>query len=71
MAIYDVDWGKRMDLLVELMQLEPHKPMKKLQREALKYYPLYRDECIRAWMSWHVACKAADRLNKKEGIYNE
>jgi len=67
--IIDCDWGKRMVLLVELMQREPDKSMKKLQREAMKYYPLYYTQSIRAWMSWRIAFIAADKLNKQEGLY--
>jgi hypothetical protein len=39
--------------------------MKKLQREALKYYPLQSTEAIRYWMSWRVGMKAADIANQR------
>jgi len=64
----DCDWGRRMETLVELMQLCPHKSMKKLQREAMKYYPLYYTESKRAWMSVKTSFHAADILNKREGL---
>jgi len=64
----DCDWNKRMNILTELMQLKPDGKMKKLQREALKYYPLYYTESIRAWMSFRIAFIAAERLNKIEGL---
>lgn len=64
----DCDWGRRMNLLVELMQLSPNKRMKKLQREALKYYPLYYTESIRNWMSYKIGLHAAERLNRLEGL---
>lgn len=64
--IVDCDWNKRMTLLVELMQLRPDKPMKKLQREAMKYYPLHYTASQRLWLSYKTAMHAADILNKKE-----
>ena len=66
--IVDVDHAKRMELLVSLMRLEPDKSMKKLQREALKYYPLYYNNSIRMWMGSYIAMKAAEILNKEEGL---
>jgi len=66
--IVDVDHAKRMELLVSLMRLEPDKSMKKLQREALKYYPLYYNNSIRMWMGSNIAMKAAEILNKEEGL---
>jgi hypothetical protein len=67
--IIDSAWGERMALLVELMQLSPHKPMKKLQWEAMKYFPLYYTESQRSWMSSKTALKAAERLIKQEDLH--
>jgi hypothetical protein len=67
----DTDYSKRMELLTQLMNLNPHKPIKKLQREALKYYPLHYKESIRMWMGWRVAAQAADILNQQQGIYDD
>lgn len=67
----DSAYGQRMELLVELMQISPNKPMKKLQWEALKFYPLYYKESIRWWMGWRIAARAADILNKREGLYDQ
>ena len=39
--ICDTDYWPRMELLYQLTQRSPNKPMRKLQRESLKYYPLY------------------------------
>ncbi len=69
--ILDCDWGRRMDMLVVLMQQNPKKKMKKLQAEALKYYPLYYNSSIRNWMSWRTANIAADHQNKREGLYDD
>ena len=66
--LFDADYNKRMELLVSLMRLDPHKSMKKLQREALKYYPLYYNNFIRLWMSSKTAGRAAEILNKEEGL---
>jgi hypothetical protein len=66
----DAGWHNRMELLIELMQLSPRKPMRKLQREALKYYPLYYTETQRKWMSFWTAQEAAHRLNEREGLYD-
>ena len=67
-TITDVDWGKRMELLLDLMHRSPHTKMRKLQWEALKYYPLYYVSSIRNWMSTAIAFKAADLLNEQEGL---
>lgn len=68
--MHDTAYLARMEFLVELMQLCPKKPMRKLQWEALKYYPLYYKANVRRWMSWRTAFRAADMLNKKEGLYD-
>ena len=67
--IYDTDFLNRIELLIDLMQKEPRKPMKKLQWEALKFYPLHYTASIRHWMSWKIAAYAADILNQREGLY--
>lgn len=66
--ITDCDWGKRMDLLVDLMEIYPNGKMKDLQREAMKYWPLYYNHSIRKWMSSNTGSHAAERLNKKQGL---
>lgn len=60
----DVDYGSRLKLLSELMETDPDKPVKKLQREALKYYPLFNPHAIKHWLSYKVAFEAAEILNK-------
>ena len=55
--MFDLDYLARMKLLYELTQKSPKKPMRKLQREALKYYPLYYKENQRAWLSTKTAFK--------------
>jgi len=60
----DYDFNTRLALLAELMERNPEKRMKNLQREALKYYPLDGNESIRHWMSTRVAFLAADIANK-------
>jgi hypothetical protein len=60
----DVDYHKRLTWLAELMLIDPKKPVKKLQKEALKYYPLSSKEAIRNWMSWKTAFAACDIANK-------
>lgn len=69
--MHDTAFLDRIELLLELMQIEPDKPMKKLQWEALKYYPLYYTANIRRWMSWKTASYAADLANKREGLYDQ
>lgn len=67
--IYDTAFHNRVELLLELMELRPNKSMKKLQWEALKFYPLHYKASIRYWMSWKIAAYAADIKNKREGLY--
>lgn len=68
--MHDVDFHARLELLADLMKRSPNKRMKKLQWEALKYYPLYFTASIRHWMSARVASMAADILNKRENLYD-
>ena len=51
----DADRHQRLLLLRDLAIASPNKSMKKLQREALKYYPLGGKEMIRNWMSYKTA----------------
>ena len=55
--MFDLDYLDRMELLYKLTQKSPNKPMRKLQREALKYYPLYYKENQRDWLSTKTAFK--------------
>lgn len=60
----DTDYHERLTWLAELMVIDPKKSVKKLQREALKYYPLFHKEAVRHWMSWRTAFAAADLANE-------
>jgi len=55
--ICDTDYWPRMELLYQLTQRSPNKPMRKLQRESLKYYPLYYQETQKTWLSTKTAFK--------------
>lgn len=55
---FDTDYTRRLYLFAELLQRFPHRKTRKLQREALKYYPLYYTESVRRWMSSKIAKKA-------------
>ena len=61
----DVHHHDRLCLLAELMQMSPDKPVRKLQREALKAYPLTGTEAVRSWMSMRTAFAAADISNSE------
>jgi len=61
---YDAHFADRIRWLAELMIISPYKPMKKLQREALKLYPLYHKEANRHWLSWRTAFQASDVLER-------
>jgi hypothetical protein len=61
----DTDRHVRLELLAELMLANPARRIKRLQREALKFYPLGSKEAIRHWMSWRTAFAAADIANDK------
>jgi hypothetical protein len=68
--MFDSDYLDRMKLLYELAQKSPKKPMRKLQREALKYYPLYHVKNQRAWLSTDTAFKCFRMhcpLHKQQG----
>jgi len=62
----DTDYHNRLDWLAELMLLNPKSRVKRLQREALKYYPLSSKEAIRNWMSWRTAFDAAEVANRMD-----
>ena len=69
---FDFDYHNRMNLLIELLGVPgKDKPVRKLLREALKYYPLSSTESIRNWMSINTAIKAsaiwAERIMSKKG----
>ena len=66
----DYDYGTRLRLLADLMHRSPNKPVRKLQREALKYYPLSGKEAIRNWMKIATAFDAAEVLNRRLGLYD-
>lgn len=65
MISYDLGYHDRFNLLCELMRLYPNSKMRKLQKEALRYYPLTSIEGQRQWLSMATAWKAADRLNEE------
>jgi hypothetical protein len=65
----DTAYHDRLKLLAELMVLSPNKPMRKLQREALKYYPVDSKELQRHLLGISYAFKAADIANKE--LYND
>jgi hypothetical protein len=62
----DADWHKRLNWLADLMIQDPDKMVRKLQWEALKYYPLHYKECIRGWMKMRIAFLAADLIIARE-----
>jgi hypothetical protein len=64
----DIDYHNRLDWLAELMLQNPKSRVRRLQREALKYYSLSSKEAIRNWMSWRTAFAAADVANRKAGL---
>jgi hypothetical protein len=64
----DTDYHNRLDWLAELMLQNPKSRVRRLQREALKYYPLSSKEAIRNWMSWRTAFAAAELANRMEGL---
>ena len=62
----DADYGSRIHLLMDLMVQDPNKPVRKLQWEALKYFPIASKEGIRKWMLLATAFRASDMLNQKQ-----
>jgi hypothetical protein len=63
---FDYERGTRLAWLCELMEHSPNKPVRKLQWEALKYYPVASKELIRDWMKLKTAFQAADIMNRKQ-----
>ena len=61
----DYEFRTRLEFLADLMEIGPDKPMRKLQREALKYYPVSSQELTRFWLSRRVAFLAADIVNAR------
>ena len=68
MSIIDYDYNTRMGLLIELMELDSNKPVRKLLKECLSYYPLYYTSTQRHWLSIDTAFKAADIIQKRNGL---
>ena len=64
----DTDYHNRLDWLTELMLQNPKSRVRRLQRKALKYYPLSSKEAIRNWMSWRTAYAAAELANRMEEL---
>ena len=67
--MFDLDYLERMKFLYELTLKSPSKPMRKLQRTALKHYPLYFKENQRSWLSTKTAFKCFQMhcpLHKKQ-----
>ena len=64
----DYERGHRLELLADLMECERNhkKPVRKLQWEALKYYPLHSTELIRDWLKIKTGFVAADVANKRQ-----
>ena len=60
----DYDYHSRLLCLAELMQAHPNGRMKKLQKTALRIYPVGSRELYRHCMSWRFALKAADIVNQ-------
>ena len=59
----DYDYHHRLHLLAELMTAHPDGRMKKLQKTALREYPVASRELYRHCMSWDFAFKAAAIAN--------
>ncbi len=63
---HDADYLNRLELLADLMAASPTSPMRKLRREALKYYPVSSKALERLWMtSDRIAEQAADIANQR------
>lgn len=62
----DADFNLRLNCLADLMIVDPDKFVRRLQWEALKYYPLSSKEGIRGWMTVRIAFLASDLLTKRE-----
>jgi hypothetical protein len=64
----DTDYHNRLDWLAELMLQNPKSRVRRLQKEALNYYPLGSKEAIRNWMSWRTAFAAAEVIDRIEKL---
>lgn len=62
----DTGYHKRLECLAELMLQNPRGKMKKLQKTALKLYPLQSKEAQRYAYSWKFAMKAANLANRMD-----
>lgn len=63
MTSFDYDYNSRLMTLVDLCLAHPNNKMKKLQKTALRLYPVHSKELYRHCMSWNFAFKAADIAN--------
>ena len=71
MSKYDFDWNTRMEYLLDIMELPgKDKPMRKLQKEALRVYPVSSQELARRWLSISTMIRAGD-LSAKRIIDNQ
>jgi len=67
----DHDYDARLKLLWELMEVSPEKPVRKLLRESLKYYPLKSIALQRYWLSMRTAFACCDRFDPLGEIYRK
>ena len=61
----DADYHRRAEFLATLMKQNPNTKMRKLQKEALRMYPVQSKELQRHLLSIRYAFYAADILNKE------
>ena len=61
----DSDYYRRAEFLATLMKQNPNKPMRKLQKEALRMYPVQSKELQRHLLSIRYAFFAADIANEE------
>lgn len=64
----DFGYHDRLNLLADLMLENGDRPVRKLMREALKYYPLHSIEGQRHWLRMRTAFLAADVINTRLGV---
>ena len=62
---HDFEYGARMDWLVQLMLVDPDRPVVELQKEAMDMYPIHHKALRSYWMSTNTMMKAGDILAKK------
>ena len=65
----DNDYDARLELLWDLMEVSPHKPVRKLLLESLKYYPLQSIFLQRHWLSMRTAFACCDRFDPLGEVY--